>query len=1796
MSGMTQKLGALFAGVMAVAPAWADYTSTVFNRPYTYVFRGTENANWATVGNWYTYTTSDNGTNWTQLSGAVPGVPNSERWDAVLLDGALMGTISAGGDGYKTITMAGTLEGWETPIGVANGVHLKISTLKKLQGGGERSWRVDENSKITVTTFGVSNNTSAEGQKFYVDAPEGITFQNPFTGGSKTPGASCYFGKRGSIKFEQGTGGGDYTIASVALDCGGGFTQKCVRSRTLIAYVSTDARMTVSNASVTGSYQDGTEVACFSKSSTPTTDDPVGTYKLTVGDTGVVITYVATEALEEGSLPMGYSRAAPEPVQNNSKVALALSTAELASGQVTFTSPNATEPSGVTWLLYHAGTAIEGTPTAIDGQSGTWTLTFTPPDGYEAITLDVRGPGIPAAAKTVQPAAATNGVAFGKSSDYLAISADGTEWQGAKVTGASGSPMIFGGLGYADNGPINRDILLTVTGGDFSHIYGGNNANYWDSQGTNRTRIINGNTRVEMSGGTVNYLLGGNYNDGNVKPVTLGNIDVVVSGTAEVKGSIFGGSVTAHNRGTTVGSESQSQNVTVKIKNLQEEPSAASVQALQPGYIAGGDTYMSNASPTSNIYGDTAVVIDLPAETTGTFDKRLVGGSALLEGGDQRSYPQLKVNGNSSVTIDAPNTVTFSQTVMGGPAFAGSGGSAVTTGNASVTIRGGKYTGTIYAGGSGASASVTGNATLTLESGDFSAATIAPCGNGSSVGGISTLAIAGDVDLSTTTLSDFSTFSVAEGKTLTLGTKRLTRTTLTAGANAGWDTLAVTLTEAEVTAGYAELCGYSGKTLPRVRVTLPDAAWSTKVIGGKLVLSTGVKKLTWPKGAANWSNGLTGFNPGDYVTFDTTTGSEAEGVAVPSGIAAGEMTVNGAYTFTLEDFGAGFSASKITVSSSGKATFESKAVRYVRLQLDNANGGTDNNAVPGVSELILTKGGEVVSWPSKTTIKQVNTDGSTTDPIWGADGNEKVNALIDGVWNGQATYTNPATGATGTYKGSSGNNKWWPYSNPKAYAVISLGDAVDFDGYKLMTTDHSPRSAKNWTLEVSADGETWFVADSRTNRPVPDNNSFYVYEGGTIFPVDNTVVSAPIAVESSGTLGGSATFTGPVTFANGAVLDVTAGAPTVTGEVTASGTVTVVLPEGTVLQPVLKTATTGLASRFLTPGYEFLYREGTYWAVQTAAKTLTAEVTVTSNLSNLTWTWTQDADSKVVACADLLKLWDFGMDGVTATLNTTSPATVTIDCATVPALTLSGSAALTLSAADGVSPTIASLTVGADSTVAADLLNHVTGAVSVAENKTLSLSGTGVSLTKSLTGAGNVAVLAECTVECRASLENVSGNISVAGTLTLNGATGETVMLKNAGANVNNASIDRRVSVAKNGVLKLTRGIAYAHMIGEGTVQVTGSGFTFGQSASFPNTLTCRLEVLQEAALKVVKWCSGGDGLTPSALVLNGSIVSNGSTGTSEYSTYSPLVTVKKGCTLSGGGTLDTTTVAARPTKLAFADGAVLDVTAGVPTAAQTSFGDTLLVKVASEPAAGTPELVLKGATRKPTQVALTGVANPPPALAKVGTVDEDSGLVIVVPSVPTTAADKAGLSEPVRRALQEAAVRRGMETISTVTNKPSGSTKGGTKNLTDDELNGVVELFSNILSVTPTTEDPTAYTATVSYEFGVSDITVKRVATATANLTEPLYVVVCAKVERNGDGGEGAAADYANGTTVSLWLNGATPEGVVTLTSEADFTALGLAPKVGEKWFAVPLANLKTVTNNFTVRASNTTQANTTP
>lgn len=210
---------------------------------YPLIFRGTTDANWETVTNWYTGTRSnETETYWVPYADTVaPGVAASTDWNAMLLDGELMGNnIAVESDGYKIITTSSALEGWTFRLGVMNGVHLKIESLHKLQGGG--TWRIDETSKVTVMNK-ANPGTNDANNRYHVEAEEGLVFVN-----MPMPGGTAYFGVKGSIR--TGSFAAAQSIGEVVLDLGdSSLLGKRTVSRRLYAF-TTGTTFNVANCTV----------------------------------------------------------------------------------------------------------------------------------------------------------------------------------------------------------------------------------------------------------------------------------------------------------------------------------------------------------------------------------------------------------------------------------------------------------------------------------------------------------------------------------------------------------------------------------------------------------------------------------------------------------------------------------------------------------------------------------------------------------------------------------------------------------------------------------------------------------------------------------------------------------------------------------------------------------------------------------------------------------------------------------------------------------------------------------------------------------------------------------------------------------------------------------------------------------------------------------------------------------------------------------------------------------------------------------------------------------------------------------------------------------------------------------------------------------------------------------------------------------------------------------------------------------------------------------------------------------
>lgn len=254
---------------------------------YPLIFRGTTDANWATLSNWYIGTrTNGSETYWIPYTGTVvPGAPDSNVWDVGLIDGDLIGdNITADEDGYKVVTTP-TLEGWVLTITIANGVHVKVPTLKKLQG--TCAINVDATSKMTVTNKGSGNNAAAN--TYNIDAEEGLVFEN-----MPMPGGTAYLGLNGSIT--TGTFASEQTIGGVTLDLGDStLAGRKVVTRTLYTYTS-GTTFSVAEGAVTTSVDTVTpEVSDILQN--------VGQYKFETKADGYCVSYVAyAEADEIGAM------------------------------------------------------------------------------------------------------------------------------------------------------------------------------------------------------------------------------------------------------------------------------------------------------------------------------------------------------------------------------------------------------------------------------------------------------------------------------------------------------------------------------------------------------------------------------------------------------------------------------------------------------------------------------------------------------------------------------------------------------------------------------------------------------------------------------------------------------------------------------------------------------------------------------------------------------------------------------------------------------------------------------------------------------------------------------------------------------------------------------------------------------------------------------------------------------------------------------------------------------------------------------------------------------------------------------------------------------------------------------------------------------------------------------------------------------------------------------------------------------------------------------------------------------
>ena len=276
--------------VTGAASVTTSYTETLGytkdDVTYPLIFRGTTDANWATLSNWYIGTrTQGETTYWIPYTGTVvPGAPNSNEWRATLVDGELM-AIAAGEDGYKTVTLPNTThyEGWAMKIAAYNGAHVVIGHANKFQSNAESGpglLYVDDTSKITFQAYSNGNGDGAK--SIYVNAENGIVFAEGTTSGIKN--MTYYFDGDGSVAFA--TLNQAQTIAGLELDLGTADEGRKIVSRKLIGFTGGNATFTVAENAVTTTAEDVTLA-------TAEILQNVGQYKFEQKNDGYYVSYVA---------------------------------------------------------------------------------------------------------------------------------------------------------------------------------------------------------------------------------------------------------------------------------------------------------------------------------------------------------------------------------------------------------------------------------------------------------------------------------------------------------------------------------------------------------------------------------------------------------------------------------------------------------------------------------------------------------------------------------------------------------------------------------------------------------------------------------------------------------------------------------------------------------------------------------------------------------------------------------------------------------------------------------------------------------------------------------------------------------------------------------------------------------------------------------------------------------------------------------------------------------------------------------------------------------------------------------------------------------------------------------------------------------------------------------------------------------------------------------------------------------------------------------------------------------------
>ena len=277
---------------------------------------------------------------------------------------------------------------------------------------------------------------------------------------------------------------------------------------------------------------------------------------------------------------------------------------------------------------------------------------------------------------------------------------------GAVITG-----NVFGGAKAAN---VNNDIHLQITGGTLNNVFGGNN----------ESGIISGTITVDIDNNScntwhVNNVYGGGKDAAYSAPQGTPNYPVVNLINGTVSTNVFGGGL--GETATVTGNPQvnlRGGTVTGKVFGGGEAAPVSGSPVVTATYGQAASVYGGGLGSTAIVTGNPSVTINqTPGQTLTVTD--------VFGGGDAA-----QVSGNTTVTLTA-GSVTRSF---------GGGNLAAINGNTSVTLQGATVA-NIYGGGN--EAGVTGTSTVSMTSGSVTAGLYGGCNTQGTITGAVSVSVTG---------------------------------------------------------------------------------------------------------------------------------------------------------------------------------------------------------------------------------------------------------------------------------------------------------------------------------------------------------------------------------------------------------------------------------------------------------------------------------------------------------------------------------------------------------------------------------------------------------------------------------------------------------------------------------------------------------------------------------------------------------------------------------------------------------------------------------------------------------------------------------------------------------------------------------------------------------------------------------------------------------------------------------------------------------------------------------------------